>query len=299
MSRNNRCPMCGKGKIIIDQETEEFVCNRCGYVVPGKVIDRGPEWRAFTKEERTSRKRTGPPTSLTKVGRGLSTIIGKGSTDASGKKLDADTKRRFQRMQTWDTRTKLHTPQQRNLIRAMNFLSRLADKLQLSETIKEDAAYIYRKALESKLIKGRSINGMVSASVYAACRNNRVPRTLKDIMKASNVSKSEIARSYRILLSNLGMKMPVMDPSRRISRIANKVHLKEKTQRIALEIIDKAKLKGIVSGKNPMGLAAAALYAASVLEGEKITQDELANAAGITSVTLRKRYADLKRIVES
>jgi len=299
MSRNNRCPMCGKGKIIIDQETEEFVCNMCGYVVPGKVIDRGPEWRAFTKEERTSRKRTGPPTSLTKVGRGLSTIIGKGSTDASGKKLDADTKRRFQRMQTWDTRTKLHTPQQRNLIRAMNLLSRLADKLQLSETIKEDAAYIYRKALESKLIKGRSINGMVSASVYAACRNNRVPRTLKDIMKASNVSKSEIARSYRILLSNLGMKMPVMDPSRRISRIANKVRLKEKTQRIALEIIDKAKLKGIVSGKNPMGLAAAALYAASVLEGEKITQDELANAAGITSVTLRKRYADLKRIVES
>ncbi len=272
--------MCGKGKIIIDQETEEFVCNKCGYVVPGKAIDRGPEWRAFTKEEKTSRKRTGPPTSLTKVGRGLSTIIGKGSTDASGKKLDADTKRRFQRMQTWDTRTKLHTPQQRNLIRAMDLLSRLADKLQLSEIIKENAAYIYRKALENKLIKGRSINGMVSASVYAACRNNRVPRTLKDIMKASNVSKNEIARSYRILLSNLEMKMPVMDPARRLSRIANKVRLKEKTQRIALEIIDKAKLKGIVSGKNPMGLAAAALYTASVLEGEKITQDELANAAG-------------------
>jgi transcription initiation factor TFIIB len=291
--------MCGKGKIIIDQETEESVCNRCGYVVPGKIIDGGPEWRAFTKEERTGRKRTGPPTSLTKVGRGLATIIGKGSTDATGRRLDADTKRRFKRMQTWDTRTKLSTPQQRNLIRAMSLLSRLADKLQLSEIIKEDAAYIYRKALENKLIKGRSINGMLSASVYAACRNSRVPRTLKDIMKASNVSKSEIARSYRILLSNLEMKMPVMDPSRRISRIANKVQLKEKTQRIALEIIDKAKLKGIVSGKNPMGLAAAALYAASVLEGEKITQDELAGAAGITSVTLRKRYADLKHIVKS
>jgi len=205
----------------------------------------------------------------------------------------------FQRMQTWDTRTKLSTPQQRNLIRAMNFLSRLSDKLQLSDMIKEDAAYIYRKALEKKLIKGRSVIGMVSASVYAACRNNRVPRTLRDVMGASNVKKSEIAKSYRVLLNSLDMKMPVMDPSRRISRIANKVGLKERMQRTALEIIDKAKKKGIAYGKNPMGLAAAALYAASVLEDEKITQDELADAAGITSVTLRKRYADLKRIIKS
>ena len=299
MSKDNRCPICGKGKIIIDHEMEEYVCNRCGYVVTGKLLDRGPEWRAFTKEERRNRKRTGSPTSLTKVGRGLSTIIGKEPTDASGRRLGAETRRMFQRMQTWDTRTKLSTPQQRNLIRAMNFLSRLSDKLQLSDMIKEDAAYIYRKALEKKLIKGRSVIGMVSASVYAACRNNRVPRTLRDVMRASNVKKSEIAKSYRVLLNSLDMKMPVMDPSRRVSRIANRVGLRERTQRTALEIIDKAKKKGIAYGKNPMGLAAAALYAASVLEDEKITQDELADAAGITSVTLRKRYADLKRIIKS
>lgn len=299
MSKHNRCPICGKGRIIIDHEMEEYVCNRCGYVVPGKLIDRGPEWRAFTKEERRNRKRTGPPTSLTKVGRGLSTVIGKESTDASGRRLGAETRRMFQRMQTWDTRSKLRTPQQRNLIRAMNFLSRLSDKLQLSDMIKEDAAYIYRKALENKLIKGRSVTGMVSASVYAACRNNSVPRTLRDVMRASNVKKSEIAKSYRVLLNSLGMKMPVMDPSRRVSRIANKVGLKERTQRTALEIIDKAKKKGIAYGKNPMSLAAAALYAASVLESEKITQDELADAAGITSVTLRKRYTDLKLIIKS
>jgi len=299
MSKDNRCPICGKGKIIIDHEMEEYVCNRCGYVVTGKLLDRGPEWRAFTKEERRNRKRTGSPTSLTKVGRGLSTIIGKEPTDASGRRLGAETRRMFQRMQTWDTRTKLSTPQQRNLIRAMNFLSRLSDKLQLSDMIKEDAAYIYRKALEKKLIKGRSVIGMVSASVYAACRNNRVPRTLRDVMRASNVKKSEIAKSYRVLLNSLNMKMPVMDPSRRVSRIANRVGLRERTQRTALEIIDKAKKKGIAYGKNPMGLAAAALYAASVLEDEKITQDELADAAGITSVTLRKRYADLKRIIKS
>jgi transcription initiation factor TFIIB len=200
-------------------------------------------------------------------------------------------------MKTWDTRSKLHTPKQRNLILAMNFLSRLSDKLKLSDVVIENAAYIYRKALDSKLIKGRSISGMVSASVYAACRNGRVPRTLQDIMKAGNVNKGEIARYYRVLLNNLDLKMPVMDPSRRVSRIANRMGISEKAQRTAFEILDLAKEKGLSYGKNPTGLAAAALYTAAVRFGEKVTQDEVAIAAGITSVTLRKRYADLKQII--
>lgn len=223
----DKCSRCGKGRIIIDTGTGENVCNNCGYVLPVKAIDTGPDWRAFTQEERRDRKRTGPPTSLTKVGKGLATVIGKSFTDAHGKKLTALTKSRFKRMQTWDVRSKLYTPKQRNLLRATSFLSRLADKLQLSSAVQEEAAYIYRKALNNKL-KGRSVTGMVAASVYAACRNNRVPRTLKDITKASNVNKNEIARSYRVLLQVLDMKMPVMDPSRRIARIANRVGAKEK-----------------------------------------------------------------------
>ena len=292
----DKCLRCGKGRIIIDTRTGENVCNNCGYVLPVKAIDTGPDWRAFTLEERRDRKRTGPPTSLTKVGKGLATVIGKGVTDAHGKKLTALTKSRFKRMQTWDVRSKLYTPKQRNLLKATSFLSRLADKLQLSSAVQEEAAYIYRKALNNKLIKGRSVTGMVAASVYAACRNNKVPRTLKDITKASNVNKNEIARSYRVLLQVLEMKMPVMDPSRRIARIANRVGVKEKTQRVALKILDQAKKDGITVGKNPMGIAAAALYVACMLENEDVTQDQLADAAGITSVTLRKRCADLKRL---
>jgi transcription initiation factor TFIIB len=297
MSRNNRCPLCGKGRIVVDLESGEHVCNRCGYVVPGKMLDKRPEWRAFTEEETRDRRRTGPATSLAKVGRGLSTEIGRVTKDARGKIIEADTRKRFQRMKTWDTRSKLHTPKQRNLILAMNFLSRLSDKLKLSDVVIENAAYIYRKALDSKLIKGRSISGMVSASVYAACRNGRVPRTLQDIMKAGNVNKGEIARYYRVLLNNLDLKMPVMDPSRRVSRIANRMGISEKAQRTAFEILDLAKEKGLSYGKNPTGLAAAALYTAAVRFGEKVTQDEVAIAAGITSVTLRKRYADLKQII--
>ncbi|MFQ5968911.1 MAG: transcription initiation factor IIB family protein [Nitrososphaerales archaeon] len=292
----DKCPRCGKGRIIIDTKTGENVCNNCGYVLPVKAIDTGPDWRAFTQEERKDRKRTGPPTSLTKVGKGLATVIGKDIKDAHGKKLTALARSRFRRMRTWDVRSKLYTPKQRNLLKATNFLSRLADKLQVPIAVQEEAAYIYRKALNNKLIKGRSITGMVAASLYAACRNNRVPRTLKDITRASNVNKNEITRSYRVLLQMLGMKMPVMDPSRRVARIAKKVGVKEKTQRVALKILDQAKKEGITVGKNPMGIAAAALYVASILETEDVTQDQLADAAGITSVTLRKRYADLKRL---
>ncbi len=297
MSRIDKCPNCGKGTIIIDHESGEYVCNRCGYVVPGRVAYAGPEWRAFTKEERMNRRRTGPPASLTRVGRGLPTVIGKTPRDVHGRRLGAAARQRFQRMRMWDTRSKLRTPRQRNLIRAMSLLTRISDKLRLSGAVEEEAAYIYRKALDKKLIKGRTISGMVAASVYAACRNHRVPRTLGDIKKASNVQAKMITRFYRALLRSLDITVPVMDPARRVSAIANQVGLKEKTQRIALGILDKAKQRGIVVGKNPMSLAAAALYVASLTEGDRITQDELASAAGISAVTLRSRYADLRKLV--
>ena len=285
--------------LITDEHRGELVCSNCGIVVRDRIEEPPHETRAYTEEEKRNRRRTGPPTSLTKVGMGLSTFIGKGSTDASGKVFTADTKRSLQRMQRLELRSKFQSAKQRNIFLATNFLSCLSDKLQLSNNIQEEAAHVYLSALSKKLIKGRSINGMVATSVYVACRNNMVPRTLRDIMDASNVKKNKIARNYRILLNSLDMKVPITDPSTCISRIANKISLKEKTQRTALKIIAKAKQKRIVVGKNPMGLAAAALFTACVLEDESSTQEELADASGITSVTLRKRYADLKQVIKS
>lgn len=294
----NKCPTC-KGMLITDEERGELLCSNCGTVVKDRIEELGPEWRAFSKEKHEDRSRAGIPTSLAMHDMGLATIIGPIDKDASGKPLSASMKSAIERLRTWDSRSQVHEPVDRNFRQAFSELDRLKDKLAVGDAVTEKAAYIYRKATEKSLARGRSISSLVVAALYAACRDMETTRTLSDIANASNIKKKDVARCYRLLIRELDLKMPVADPSRCISRIANKVGLNEKIQRTALEIIDKARQKGIVFGKNPMGLAAAALYVASVIEDGAITQEKLANAAGITPVTVRNRYSELKRITKS
>lgn len=294
----NKCPRC-KGILITDEERGELLCSNCGTVAKDRIEEVGQEWRAFTLEEHKDRSRIGIPTSLAIHDMNLATIIGRIDRDASGEPISASMKSTMERLRLWDGRSKANESVDRNLRQAFSELHRLKDKLAVGDSVTEKTAYIYRKAIEKGLAKGRSISSLVVATLYAACRDTETTRTLREIANASNVKKKDAARCYRALIRKLDLNIPVADPSRCISRIANKVGLNEKIQRTALEIIDKARQKGIVFGKNPMGLAAAALYVASVIEDEAITQEKLADAAGITTVTVRKRCSELKRITKS
>lgn len=290
----DRCPRCGKGPMVMDTAGGELLCGNCGYVLKEKIEEVGPEWRAFSKEEKEDRSRTGIPSSLAMHDMGLATVIGPEDRDASGKSLSASMKATIERLRTWDSRSQVHEPMDRNLRQAFSELDRLADKLNVSEAVIEKSAYIYRKALEKGLVRGRSISALIAASLYAACRDTETPRTLKDIAAVSNVKKKDVARCYRLLLREMDLKMPVVNPTKCIARIASKAGLSEKTKRRALEILKKATEAKISAGKDPMGLAAAALYVACVLEGENKTQKDVAEAAGVTEVTIRNRYKGLK-----
>ncbi|MEM0030648.1 MAG: hypothetical protein QXN32_07005, partial [Candidatus Nitrosocaldus sp.] len=254
----------------------------------------GPEWRAFSKEEHEDRSRTGIPTSLAMHDMGLATVIGPIDKDASGKPLSTAIRSTIERLRTWDSRSQVHEPLDRNFRQAFSELDRLKDKLAVGESVIEKAAYIYRKALEKGLVRGRSISALVAAALYAACRDTETPRTLKDIANASNIKKKDIARCYRLLIRELDLQMPVVDPIKCVSRIASKAGLTEKTKRTAIEILKRAEEAKISAGKDPMGLAAAALYVACVMHGENKTQKDVAEAAGVTEVTIRNRYKGLK-----
>ncbi|MEM3437714.1 MAG: transcription initiation factor IIB [Nitrososphaerales archaeon] len=290
----DKCPKCGKGPMIVDSTSGELFCSKCGFVVKEKIEEVGPEWRAFSKEEKEDRSRTGIPSSLAMHDMGLATIIGSKDIDASGKSISAFMKSTIERLRTWDSRSQVHEPADRNLRQAFSELDRLADKLSVSDVVIERAAYIYRKALEKGLVRGRSISALIAAALYAACRDMEIPRTLKDLSAVSNIKKKDIARCYRLLLRELDLKMPVVDPIKCVSRITSKAKLSEKTKRRALEILKKAEEMKTSAGKDPMGLAAAALYVACVLEGENKTQKDIAEAAGVTEVTIRNRYKGLK-----
>ncbi|CUR50803.1 Transcription initiation factor IIB [Nitrosotalea devaniterrae] len=289
-----RCPRCGKGPMVTDNTTGEMFCGGCGFVLTERVEESGPEWRSFSKEEHEDRSRTGTPTSLAMHDMGLATIIGPADKDASGKPLSASMKSTIERLRTWDSRSQVHEPVDRNFRQAFSELDRLKDKLALSDAVIEKTAYIYRKALDKGLVRGRSIPGLVAAALYAACRDTETPRTLTDVANGINIKRKDVARCYRLLLRELDLKMPVVDPIKCVARIASKAGLSEKTKRRALQILKDAAEIEISAGKDPMGLAAAALYLSCVMNGENKTQKDVAQAAGVTEVTIRNRYKGLK-----
>jgi len=290
----DKCPRCGKAALVTDANTGENFCGKCGFVITDKVAESGPEWRSFSKEEHEGRSRAGVPTSLAMHDMGLATIIGPTDRDATGKPLSATMRSTIERLRTWDSRSQVHEPVDRNFRQAFSELDRLKDKLAVGDAVIEKAAYIYRKALEKGLVRGRSISALIASALYAACRDTETPRTLKDIANASNIKRKDIARCYRLLLRELNLKMPVVNPINCISRIASKAGLSEKTKREATRILEIAEEIKISAGKDPMGLAAAALYVACVTNGENKTQRDVAEAAGVTEVTIRNRYKGLK-----
>ena len=287
------CRRCGSGRKVTDTESGEIVCSSCGFVTTERIEDFGPEHRNFIDGQDTSR--TGAGTSLSRHDMGLATIINPANKDASGKPLSSTMKTTIGRLRIWDSRSQFHKSSDRNFRLAFNELSKLKDKLGLSESTVEKTAYIYRKAVEKSLIRGRSIPSLLGASIYAACRESETPRTLKDIERVSNVKRKELAKCYRVLVEKLDLKMPVVSPVYHIARIANKLGISEKSKRLAVKILKDYEQSGEVAGKSPTGLAATVLYLACVNMGEHYSHRSIAGASTITEVTIRNRSADIRK----
>jgi len=289
------CPECGGRNLINDGESGEVVCCGCGLVIAEFTVNTEPEWKAFTLSEHDTRSRVGLPSSLSIHDKGLSTMIGPIYKDGKGRVIPQETRFNIIRLRKWQKISTVNGSEDRNLSRAMGELLRLTDRLHASRAVKEQAAFIYRRALKEGIIRGRSISTVTAASLYAAYRITRTPMTLRDIASNSPIDKKEISRCYRMLLRKLNLKVPTQKAQFRVSKVASKADIGEKTQRKAVEILGEADRLKISIGKDPMGLAAAALYLACIMTGESRTQSVIAEAAGVTEVTIRNRYQDMKK----
>jgi len=298
MQTSVTCSSCNNntGQIITDSESGEIICRNCGMVMLDNVQESRPEWRSFTTDEvNNSRSRTGMPTSLARHDKGLATIIGRANKDASGQVLDAAMRTTMERLRTWDFRTQAHTSTDRNLRQAFSELGRLKDKLGLPDSVIEKTAYIYRKVQERGLVRGRTISSVLAAAAYIACREMGMSRTLDDIADLNNIKHKELARTFRLLVLELDLKVPMIDPMKCVVKVANKAKLSEKTKRQAMNIMHDIIKSGVSAGKDPMGLAGSVIYMSSINTGETITQMDIADAAGVTEVTIRNRYKDIKK----
>ena len=300
LNSSTLCTSCSSSQAAItDPESGETICGTCGMVITDKIEDTiHPEQRMHTFEVGNKKARTGAPSSLARHDRGLTTVIGRSDKDASGQKIDSSTRSTFERLRTWESRIQVNSSTDRNLSKAFSQLHLLKDKLGLSNAIVEKTAYIYRKAEEKKLAKGRSIIAILASALYIACRETETSRTIKDIAMESNIKSKEIARNYRLLISELDIRVPIADPLKYTAKIANTAKLSEKTKRYAFDTMNEVIKKEIPAGKHPSSLAATVLYLACKKSGERISQDNLAHAAGITGVTIRARLKELTRSIQ-
>ncbi len=279
---------CKTYPAITDSERGEIVCGGCGLILADSMSNTSHENNGHSSEDFMKLARTGPAISLTMHDGGLSTVIG-ANRDSTGKALSGKIKYEFNRLRTWDQRSK-----SRNAVtfsKAFTLMNGMKTKLGLSNPIVENAAYIYRKAVGAKLTRGRTTVSLVSASVYAACRENNIPRTLDDIAKAGNVEKRTLSRDFRTIINKLGLNLNQYDTTSFISKISNNMNLKEKTKRDAFDILRRCEKEQITAGKHPVGQAAASLYISCIMNGEKISQKKFAAESGVSDVTIRNRTA--------
>jgi transcription initiation factor TFIIB len=280
------CSACKNEVVVTDHECGEIICSRCGIVIDRIESTAVQDWRAFTVDEFYRKSQTGAPNSLARYNKGLLTSIGTSKSNGLN----------FDRIRTWDFR--IQAANDRSLKQALPELEHLKEVLGLPDAIVEKSAYFYRKASRQGLIKGRTVSSVLAASVYLACRELENPRTLGEIAAAGNVARKKISRDYRLLVRTFDPKIPTVDHARCVTRIANKVGVSEKTKRVAIKIMREIVTMQISAGKGPMGIAATVLYVACMQAGEVKTQKELSIAAGVTEVTIRNRYSELKKYLQ-
>lgn len=286
---------CKTYPAITDSERGEIVCGGCGLILLQNMADTSYENNGYTSEDYMKMSRTGPASSLTMNDRGLSTVIGN-NKDSAGKALSSKTKYEFNRLRTWDQRSK--SRKTASLSKAFTLLHGMKTKLGISDNVVENAAYIYRKVVNAKLTRGRTMASLISASLYAACRENNIPRTLDDIADAGNVERRILSRDLRTIIKKLGLNLNQYETTSFISKISNNMSLKEKTKRDAFEILRQCEKEQITAGKHPVAQAAASLYLSCIMNGEKVSQKKFATESGVSDVTIRNRAILIKRTLK-
>jgi len=279
------CPECSSTNLKTDSERGETICQCCGLVVEDHMIDFGKEWRSYDEDGKEKVARAGPPLTYTQPDTGIRTQIGNYNDLKKVKQKD-----KFLRMMKWQYRD---NTSEKNLRIALTQLKQVSSFLKLPGFVEEEAARIYTTVAQKGLIKGRDIEQLMLAALYTSCKEYNTPKTLKELTEASGCKKKDILKNHRIILRNLSLKSPPVEPTIFIARFANELKITPQTESTALEILEKAKEKNLLDGKSPVGMTAASLYIASLMNKEKRTQKQVAKLANITEVTVRQRYTEL------
>ncbi|MFD1589499.1 transcription initiation factor IIB family protein [Halorientalis brevis] len=278
--------------LVYDEQHGEWIDPETGEVVSEDEIDRGPEWRAYDAADRDEKSRVGAPTTKMMHDQGLSTNIGWADRDANGNALGTAQRQKMRRLRTWNERFRTRDSKERNLKQALGEIDRMASALGLPETVRETGSVIYRRALDENLLPGRSIEGVATASLYGAAKQANVPRSLDEFQRVSRVAKLELTRTYRYIVRELNLEIQPAEPAQYLPRFVSALEASSAVERTARKLLEHSNAQMVHSGKSPVGLAAAAIYAGGLLVGEELTQEAISQVTDISAVTIRSRYQD-------
>ncbi len=295
---SSACPECGSYRLENDYSRGEMVCALCGLVITENHMDLGPEWVAYNADQEASRARTGPPMIHHFTRSELTTNIGSENRDYSGKVIPMRNRGQVHRLRLWNNRVRYLNSNEKNITLALAEIKKHGSKMNLPQNVVDNAGIIYKKSADRNMIRGRSIESMLAASIYTACRNSELPRSLSEIAGITGVKKKEIGRLYRLLTKSLGIDIDLATPKKYVTKLCSQLQLSYDTTRKTEEIVDTIIRKELSSGRGPLGIVGASIYLASVMCKEKRTQKEVAAAAGVTEVTIRNRYKEIVTVLK-
>ncbi len=276
---------------IVEPRDGNKVCLNCGLIFERTFV--GNERRAYTVEEIQSRRRTEPRWRDF----GPRTMLPNTKTDSKGKSIEANKQALFSRLSK--IQNSLISSIERNFWEAKPKLKMLTSKLNIPEHIAETAWKIYSIVAKKKLTMGRSINGFISGSLYAAIRVHDFPRLLDEVCESSLTPRRTVHRSLamiiREVLPELNLRYQPITAECLVFRFGNELELPIKIQKHAINMLKNASKNGLKrTGKDPKGLAAACVYIAAKDASIRKTQSDVADIAKITEVTLRSRAKQIK-----
>lgn len=298
IAAQEQCESCGAAEF--DVRSDEVVCRNCGLVQREDCIDHGPEWREYRDGEgQRSQRRVGPGVTELLHDRGLSTQIGFGDVDANGNPISAEQRNLFNRLREWQSRINATSSRARNLKHALGEIQRVTFALDLSKAVAARAARIYRNLLDREAIRGWSIESIAAVSVYVVVREDRLPVTLKEVEAVARDENVNMNRAYLHAVQELGASIHPQFPADFLPRILSELDAPPDVRVVARRLVELAREEGLVSGKEPNGVAGGAVYLAHVLSNRnEVTQEEVSEAAHVCIVTVRARRDDLWELLD-
>ena len=293
------CPEC-QSSLVDDVQNGEIICSGCGVVVADQMVDHGPETISSNLEDRMKLARATGQTTYSQHDLGITTEISISTKDFSGKTINREVANQMNNLRKWQQRVRVSSPRERRLANVLSKMGETCDGLNLSKNILETASMIYRNLDGHVDVKGKSVASITAATIYMACKQCDVVRSLEEICRGICTpkdvkSKTKLAaKYYRTMVMEMGqLNAPVVTMDKYISKIANMTQTEVRVERLALEIAEKTKDNSIADGKAPNGIAAAYLYVASVLLGQNVLQRDVSSIAGVTEVTIRNRCKEI------